>query len=139
MTTLCSHWLALNNTTKEDDAWKSDNFGPNRLGLPIQVRQDNRWSPTGGKGGIRMTRLWFTTIVCVIGLGLIIQANIAHAKLEDILYEKGTITKEEWLKTKADYEKKSHYSTTPHQKMVENSASGAIPSCAITTSPTIKN
>jgi len=52
-----------------------------------------------------MTRLWFATIVCVIGLGLIVQANIAHAMIEDILYEKGQITKEEWLKTKADHEK----------------------------------
>jgi phosphate-selective porin O/P len=52
-----------------------------------------------------MTRLWFATIVCVIGLGLIIQANIARAALEDILYEKGQITKEEWLKAKADQEK----------------------------------
>lgn len=52
-----------------------------------------------------MTRLWFATIVCVIGLGLIIQANIAHAKLEDILYEKGQITKEEWVKAKSDAER----------------------------------
>jgi hypothetical protein len=52
-----------------------------------------------------MRRQWFTTIVCVIGLGLIIQANIAQANIEDILYEKGLITKEEWVKTKADHEK----------------------------------
>jgi hypothetical protein len=52
-----------------------------------------------------MTRLWFLTITCVIGLGLIVQANIAHAKLEDILYEKGQITKEEWVKAKADAER----------------------------------
>ena len=52
-----------------------------------------------------MRRLWLATIACVIGLGLFIQANNAHAKLEDILYEKGQITKEEWLKTKADIEK----------------------------------
>ena len=52
-----------------------------------------------------MRRLWFVTIACVIGLGFIIQANIAHAMIEDILYEKGQITKEEWLKTKADHEK----------------------------------
>jgi hypothetical protein len=52
-----------------------------------------------------MTRLWFATIACVIGLGLIVQANIAHAKLEDILYEKGQITKEEWVKAKADAER----------------------------------
>jgi hypothetical protein len=36
---------------------------------------------------------------------LIIQATNAHAKLEDILYEKGQITKEEWVKAKADVEK----------------------------------
>ena len=52
-----------------------------------------------------MRRQWFMTIVCMIGLGLIIQANNAHAKIEDILYEKGQITKEEWLKTKADTER----------------------------------
>jgi len=52
-----------------------------------------------------MRPLWFATIACVIGLGLIARANIAHAMIEDILYEKGQITKEEWLKTKADHEK----------------------------------
>ncbi|MEO6110417.1 MAG: porin, partial [Nitrospiraceae bacterium] len=52
-----------------------------------------------------MRRPWFATIVCVIGLGLIIQANSAHAGLEDILYEKGELTKEEWIKAKADNEK----------------------------------
>ena len=36
-----------------------------------------------------MRRPWFATIVCMIGLGLIIQANIAQAGIEDILYEKG--------------------------------------------------
>ena len=52
-----------------------------------------------------MRRLWVGTIVCAIGLGFIVQANMAHAMIEDILYEKGQITKEEWLKTKADHEK----------------------------------
>jgi hypothetical protein len=52
-----------------------------------------------------MRQLWCATIVCVIGLGLIVQANSANAMIEDILYEKGQITKEEWLKTKADHEK----------------------------------
>ena len=52
-----------------------------------------------------MRRLWFATIACVIGLGLIVQASIAQANIEDILYEKGQITKEEWLKTKAEHEK----------------------------------
>ena len=52
-----------------------------------------------------MTRFWFATIACVIGIGLIVQANIAQAGLEDVLYEKGQLTKEEWIKAKADNEK----------------------------------
>jgi hypothetical protein len=52
-----------------------------------------------------MTRLWFATIACVISLGFIVQAEIAQAGLEDLLYEKGQITKEEWLKLQADREK----------------------------------
>ena len=52
-----------------------------------------------------MRRLRLATIACVIGLGLIVQANMAQAGLEDILYEKGQITKEEWLKSKADQER----------------------------------
>ncbi len=48
---------------------------------------------------------WFTVIACVIGIGLIFSANVAQAKVEDLLYEKGQITKEEWLKLKADQEK----------------------------------
>ncbi|HSQ49643.1 MAG TPA: hypothetical protein VLL94_00075, partial [Nitrospiraceae bacterium] len=52
-----------------------------------------------------MRRPWFTTIACVIGLGLIVQSNMAQAGLEDTLYEKGLVNKEEWLKAKADQEK----------------------------------
>ncbi len=52
-----------------------------------------------------MTRLWFATIAFVISLGYIAQAELAQAGLEDLLYEKGQITKEEWLKLQADREK----------------------------------
>jgi hypothetical protein len=52
-----------------------------------------------------MRRPWFAAIVCTIGLGLIIQTEIAQAGIEDTLYDKGVITKEEWLKTKADQER----------------------------------
>ena len=52
-----------------------------------------------------MRRPWFAAILCTIGLGLIIQTEIAQAGLEDTLYDKGVITKEEWLKTKADQER----------------------------------
>lgn len=46
---------------------------------------------------------WFA--VSVIILGVIFHANLAQASVEDLLYEKGQITKEEWLKLKADQEK----------------------------------
>jgi Phosphate-selective porin O and P len=52
-----------------------------------------------------MRQPWCAAVVCVIGFGLIIQAEIAQAGIEDTLYEKGVITKEEWLKTKADQER----------------------------------
>jgi hypothetical protein len=52
-----------------------------------------------------MKRWRFAVTVCVIGLGLILQANLAQANVEDLLYEKGQITKEEWLKLKAEHER----------------------------------
>ncbi|NOU09049.1 MAG: porin [Nitrospira sp.] len=53
-----------------------------------------------------MKRWWFAVSVCAIGLGLIFQTNPAQANgVEDLLYEKGQITKEEWVKLKADQEK----------------------------------
>jgi hypothetical protein len=52
-----------------------------------------------------MTRLWFAAITCVIGFGLVAQAQVAQAGIEDTLYEKGILTKEEWLKAKADQER----------------------------------
>jgi hypothetical protein len=52
-----------------------------------------------------MKRWCFGIALCVIGLGLILQANVARANIEDLLYEKGQITKEEWLKLKAEHEK----------------------------------
>ena len=56
-------------------------------------------------GGIRITLSWFATIACIMSLGCIVQAEIAQATIEDLLYEKGQITKEEWLKLQADREK----------------------------------
>jgi phosphate-selective porin OprO/OprP len=54
-----------------------------------------------------MGRLWLAMIMCVMGIGLV--WNVPHAQaghdLADILYEKGQLTKEEWLKAKADEEK----------------------------------
>lgn len=53
-----------------------------------------------------MRRPWLAAIVCMIGFGLILRTEIAQAGIEDTLYEKGVITKEEWLKTKADEERR---------------------------------
>jgi Phosphate-selective porin O and P len=52
-----------------------------------------------------MKRWQLAMTACMIGLGLIFQANLAQASVEDLLYEKGQITKEEWLKLKADQER----------------------------------
>lgn len=52
-----------------------------------------------------MKRWRLAMTACVIGLGLMVQANLAQANVEDLLYEKGQITKEEWLKLKAEHER----------------------------------
>ncbi len=52
-----------------------------------------------------MKRWWFAACLCLLGLGLIFQADGAQASIEDLLYEKGQITKEEWVKLKAEHEK----------------------------------
>lgn len=52
-----------------------------------------------------MKRWRLAMAACVIGLGLMAQANLAQANVEDLLYEKGQITKEEWLKLKAEHER----------------------------------
>lgn len=52
-----------------------------------------------------MKRWRLAMTACVIGLGLMVQANLAQASVEDLLYEKGQITKEEWLKLKAEHER----------------------------------
>ncbi len=52
-----------------------------------------------------MQQHWLVMIACVFSLGLMVQTNMAQASVEDLLYEKGQITKEEWLKLKADQEK----------------------------------
>ena len=46
-----------------------------------------------------MRRLWLAMIMGVVGLGLVFGVSGAQAAhdLADILYEKGQITKEEWL------------------------------------------
>lgn len=52
---------------------------------------------------MRHTRLAIT--IGMVALAVAVLSGPAYAGLEDILYEKGQITKEEWLKAKADAEK----------------------------------
>jgi hypothetical protein len=52
-----------------------------------------------------MTYTRFASLTAMAALAIAIIAGPVHAGLEDILYEKGQITKEEWLKAKADQEK----------------------------------
>jgi len=48
---------------------------------------------------------WLVISLLVVSLGCISQGDLAHASVEDLLYEKGQITKEEWVKLKAEHEK----------------------------------
>lgn len=53
-----------------------------------------------------MKRWCLAVVLCVVGFGLTLSANVAQANgIEDLLYEKGQITKEEWLKLKAERER----------------------------------
>ncbi len=52
-----------------------------------------------------MSRWWSAATASVISAAFIFSANVAIASIEDLLYEKGQITKEEWLKLKAEHER----------------------------------
>ncbi len=67
-----------------------------------------------------MKRWGFAVSVFVIGLGLIVTANVAQAGVEDLLYEKGQITKEEWVKLKAEQEKLREDSITQQRSATKN-------------------
>jgi len=62
-----------------------------------------------------MKQKWLVMMISLVGLVLSMLARPAAAALEDTLYEKGIITKEEWLKAKADAEK----ATGPVEKLSE--------------------
>jgi hypothetical protein len=66
-----------------------------------------------------------TRFVVAIGmatLAVAILASPVHAALEDILYEKGQLTKEEWLKAKADREKEE----AEREKQVKSAMKGVV-------------
>jgi len=52
-----------------------------------------------------MKKWGLVSVLCAISFGVIFTANVAQANIEDLLYEKGQITKEEWLKLKAEHER----------------------------------
>lgn len=52
-----------------------------------------------------MSRWWTAVTASVISAACIFSANVVQASVEDLLYEKGQITKEEWLKLKAEHER----------------------------------
>jgi hypothetical protein len=60
----------------------------------------------------------------VLSIGLV---GPAHADIEDILLEKGTITKEDWLKIKADKEKAAPAPQTPSGFITPDRAKGPRP------------
>src|SRR2546426_11605073 len=49
-----------------------------------------------------MTYTRITTIIGMVGLAIALTAGSARAAVEDVLLEKGTITKEDWVKIKAE-------------------------------------
>jgi hypothetical protein len=54
-------------------------------------------------------------LIGMMGVALLLMVGSAEAALEDTLYDKGVITKEEWLKAKADAEK----AAAPFEKLDE--------------------
>src|SRR3989454_10091221 len=52
-----------------------------------------------------MTNTRITTITGMVGLAIALTVGSARAAVEDFLLEKGTITKEDWLKIKAEKER----------------------------------
>ena len=62
----------------------------------------------------------FASKLCGVGLGILFAANVAQAGVEDLLYEKGQITKEEWVKLKAEQEKIKEEGITQQRSAVKN-------------------
>jgi len=62
------------------------------------------------------------TIVGMVCLAIAVLTSPVHAALEDILYEKGQITKEEWLKAKADKEREE----AEREKQAKDASKGVV-------------
>src|SRR6266540_6116822 len=71
-----------------------------------------------------MTYTRITTIIGMVGLAIALTAGSARAAVEDVLLEKGTITKEDWLKIKAEKEKEAAQTPPAPASTVSNLLKG---------------
>ncbi len=73
------------------------------------------------KGLLRSRKLLALTPVLII-LALVLFSGMAHAAIEDVLLESGKISKEEWLKIKAEREKEE----AEREKQIKEAVDRAI-------------
>src|SRR2546422_7164248 len=71
-----------------------------------------------------MTHTRFATTVVMVGLAVGLTVGSARAAVEDILLEKGQITKEDWLKIKAEKEKEAAQTPPAPASTVSNLLKG---------------
>jgi len=71
-----------------------------------------------------MTNTRITTIIGMVGLAIALTVGSARAAVEDVLLEKGTITKEDWLKIKAEKEREVAQASPAPTSTVSNLLKG---------------
>jgi len=71
-----------------------------------------------------MTYIRIITIMGIVGLAVALTAWSARAAVEDVLLEKGTITKEDWLKIKAEKEREVAQTSPAPTSTVSNLLKG---------------
>ncbi len=80
----------------------------------MQQETPRQWN-VESKGMVGLT-------VLLILLALVLFSGMAHAAIEDVLYESGKISKEEWLKIKAEREKEE----AEREKQIKEAVDRAI-------------
>ena len=81
---------------------------------PMQQETPRQWN-VESKGMVGLT-------VLLILLALVLFSGMAHAAIEDVLYESGKISKEEWLKIKAEREREE----AEREKQIKEAVDRAI-------------
>jgi len=71
-----------------------------------------------------MTYIRIITIMGIVGLAVALAVGSAQAAVEDVLLEKGTITKEDWLKIKAEKEREVAPASPAPASIVSNLLKG---------------